>query len=223
MGGTNLPSYRKIGSEIRKFDGLEELEVTQMKKEDVLSRINQGPMEYKDYGKIEFYTTDSESFPGEHYLHAKLFTDSPYCEDVLFGGCFLSDVTEEDCEKLDETFRMYRERIRRFDERAKSEPLALKEIRSGNGGGPYYRTPPINGKPGKVLRLENMKREDKGIDWIYLYVVSKCGENDYHFNYPVILDGQVYRPIYFYWLQHAYYDRNHPDGLPRENANGGAA
>ena len=192
-----------------------------MKKEDVLARIGQGPLEYKGFGKIKFYVEPSEAFPGEFFLHGMVMSESPYSDDAGFGGCFLSDVTDEDCEKLDALFESIREKMRKADDLARTEPLELKEVHTGNGGGPFYRTPEMDGKPGKTLAFEDWNREDQGINWFYLYVVYQ-GENDYAFGRPVILDGQVYRPIYSFWLEHSYYDRNHPEGLLREKENGGA-
>lgn len=186
-----------------------------MTKEDVLARINQGPMEYGGFGKIEFFTTDSNAFPTEQFLHGKVISDTPFSTDANFGGCFLSDVTVDDCEKLDGLFETIREKMRRADVLARTEPLELKEVWAGNSGDPFYRTPAIDGKPGKTLAFEDWNREDQGIDWFYLYVVYQ-GENDYAFGRPVILDGQVYRPIYSFWLEHPYYDRSHPNGLTRE-------
>lgn len=192
-----------------------------MKKEDVLARINRGPMEYEGFGKIMFYIEPSQSFPGESFLHGMVMSESPFSDDAGFGGFFLSDVTDEDCEKLDEFFAKVRQTMQKADALARTEPLELKEVWAGNSGDPFYRTPAIDGKPGKTLAFEDWNREDQGIDWFYLYVVYQ-GENDYAFGRPVILDGKVYRPIHSFWLGHQYYDRNHPEGLLREKENGGA-
>lgn len=191
-----------------------------MKKEDVLARIGQGPVEYKGFGKIKFYVTPCKTFPGEYFLHGMVMSESPFSDDAGFGGCFLSDVTDEDCEKLDEFFVKVRQTMQKADALARTEPLELNEVRTGNNGGPFYRTPQVDGKPGKTLSLENVREKD-GTDWFYLYVQYQ-GENDYAYGRPVILDGQVYRPIYSFWLGHPYYDRNYPEGLLRSKENGGA-
>ena len=120
-----------------------------MKKEDVLARINQGPMEYAGFGKIKFYTEPSRSFPGEFFLHGMVMSESPFSDDAGFGGCFLSNVTEEECEKLDDLFASIRQKMQRADTLGKSEPVELKEVRYGITGGPFYRA------NDKILSLED--------------------------------------------------------------------
>lgn len=185
-----------------------------MKKEDVLARIGQGPVEYKGFGKIKFYVEPSKTFPGESFLHGMVMSESPYSDDAGFGGCFLSNVTNEDCEKLDEFFAQVRQTMQKADKLGASDPVELCPFRQGITGGIFYHA------NGKTLALENV-REKGSTDWFYLYVQYQ-GENDYAYGRPVILDGKVYRPIHSFWLGHPYYDRNHPEGLLRRKENGGA-
>ncbi len=179
-----------------------------MEKSDVLARINKGPMNYKDFGRIKFYTEPSRSFPGEYFLHGMVMSDSRYSIDAGFGGCFLSDVTDDDCEKLDGLFASIREKMQKADSLGASDPVELLKFQQGITGGTFYRA------NNKTLALEDYIREETGTDWFYLYVQYQ-GENDYAYGLPVILDGALYRPIYSFWLGHSYYDRNHPNGLDR--------
>lgn len=185
-----------------------------MKKEDVLAWIGQGPVEYKGFGKIKFYVTPSKAFPGEFFLHGMVMSESPYSDDAGFGGCFLSDVTDEDCEKLDALFESIREKMWKASALGSSEPVELRPFQKGITDGFFYCA------NDKILALEDYVQEETGENWFYLYVQYQ-GENDYAFGRPVILDGKVYRPIHSFWLGHSYYDRNHPEGLLRGKENGG--
>lgn len=180
-----------------------------MTKEDFMSRIGKGPMEYKDFGKIKIWTQPSETFPDQIFVHGKVISESPFARDAGFGGCFMSTIEEGDYAKLDDLFASVRQKMQRADALGKADPIELKKVRYGITGGTFYRA------GDKTLNLENYQREEEGIDWFYLYVVYQ-GENDYSYGRPVILDGALYRPIYSFWLEHSYYDRNHPNGMTRE-------
>ena len=172
--------------------------------QQIRERANKGAMPYKEYGLIEVKTEASESFPGCTFLHVILKAQNQYCTDAIFGGGFLEYATEEDAEKLDKALSEAVKTMEHAEQLAIGTPLDLCRV-DKDSAEIHYRVDQLD----RTLNYEEASTVE---GMFFLYVLFK-GENDYAFGLPINLEGEVYRPIYSFWLGQPYYDRRHPSGI----------
>ena len=171
---------------------------------EIRERANKGFLPYKEFGQVKIIVTESESFPGDHYLNVILKAHNPYCTDAMFGGGFLEYATEEDAERLDQAFTVAVSKMKKAEYLAGLDPLPLQRVDKESCEVHYHAD--------GFSRKLNYEEASTVEDMFFLYVLYG-GENDYAFGKPVILDGKVYKPIYSFWLGHPYYSRKTPMGL----------
>ena len=174
-----------------------------MNKEYLLSIANSGPQQFEN-STIEIWIKPSEAFDGRRLIGGVLKAINGFTTDMKFGGCFAEDVTDEDCQTLENLLHETLAQMAKAEEISRREPLVLETIDDDTV---RRAEPSAKHKPRQKYGYEQYRDEH-----FTLYVINS-GENSHPISCPVILDGKLYRSVYSFWLGRPVYMFKHPEGF----------
>lgn len=165
----------------------------------LLSIANKGPQVYAN-AIMEIWMKPSKVFDGRMMIGGVLRAINRFTTDMRFGGGFVEDVTDEECEKLSNMLNKTLRRMENAETISTATPLPLRKIAP-------------NTCVGKDRNCKYGYSQYKD-EHFTIYILAG-DEASYPIGIPVILDGKLYKSVYSFWLGRPVYLLDQPDGFQK--------
>lgn len=165
----------------------------------LLSIANKGPQPYAN-AIMEIWMKPSEVFDGQMMIGGILRAINRFTTDMRFGGGFVEDVTDEECEKLGDLLNDTLRRMVSAETISTAKPLVLQKI-----------------APDMCVSKECKRKYgyNQYKDEHFTIYVLAGGEASHPISTPVILDGKLYKSLYSFWLGRPVYLLDQPDDFQK--------
>jgi hypothetical protein len=157
-----------------------------VRKQDLLDLVDKGYVRIQD---SEIKVTMTQRL-GSDYIHITQKAANEHTTDHLYAGGFVEYITDEDVSRLEEAVSKVHEKMLKQAEICKQSPLSLSSI----SGSDYLKSD--SGK--KYIK------QQPAADYFQICVLFN-GEPDYPINRPVTIDGELYLPLWSWWLDRGCY------------------